>query len=963
MNSLSQRISDRITYLEKKREADREYLMTYGTRAVRDTETKANAVIAQGKFLEGMGMAPEKVDYVVTKYGIPALSELYNAVKSNEYTREDLNGGELLNNMVTFADDYETDDLSWEDFTRRSFGLYKDADKSTPANRASGWFHSLLGLNPRTADPDTYIGGYTEADIRRIMGTSTPTLTSAPTYDIYGTLPKRYTPTQMAAYKSTIEDSLDTYAENWLAANAIKEGQTYSDDFMTTYNAIEKAAATKSDSSYAYLAQVIPDAKQYILSIDKNSRGVVQQAAKQGFMSQGFLNIFEGAKVAAADTAGGIATEVTTLPSAAKAPEPAATDVSLLQSDYELAKKDDPNIAPLDDLPRFNTDEEFIAAGVKFGVVGVGTAAEIKTNTSVTASTDQQDDLEATSDKTIDLGDTTGGTKAVTEINIPKRSSWTPSSTPTGEGGKNLTTDDVLFDMIVYDRQNEPLPDSDYIDEGFTQEQIDRVKKEVDAAFKATDLGDMTGAPGFREERSSLVAKTTSALEKGQATRKFIAEGVDAVTPEAETVISTMANAVAAGIDALADAEDFTAGLFGYEESTLGGTMTTTERSQRYRDLAQSMRNQAEEVFTMGFSEYMRSLTGKEVPEAVVAEVKENLDTDELILRAFDTKANQGLISYIRAAQRRAYKPDSLEDSDEKPIYSIEDIKAYAENRLGARERQAMEDRIRDDARQFLQDEKSFPQPLPTIIVEKLEDDIVEEAKVDVEVMRIVQQLDKKGETPSRKDIEDLKKTLELNQVIDTETQELYRGPISGKTLPEKLDDIYNFYTGEESDYDPRAIGTVGFRDLGLRDTTDDVRPPRNKGPELGDQPDSLENPESELGFFTKPRNMMIESMLTRGKRVPADELEGPEGEESGLEVSTGSMYTDMAELIERVHGGGSKFTQLADDIADAAIRGDKVKVADITRLINATEKLRSTKTRSEVLRSLYAMRDRLNKR
>lgn len=479
-----------------------------------------------------------------------------------------------------------------------------------------------------------------------------------------------------------------------------------------------------------------------------------------------------------------------------------------------------------------------------------------------------------------------------------------------------------------------------------------------EAKPETTGLGDMSVDTSMTDtsslagiaDASGLVAKTTSALEKGQATRKFIAEAI----PEAGSVVSVTANAVAAGIDAFAAAEDFTAGLFGYEESTLGGTLTTPERSQRYRDFAQSMRNQAEEVFTMGFSEYMRSLTGKEVPEAVVAEVKENLDTDALILRAFDTEANQGLLSYIRAAQRRAYKPASSEESDEKPIYTIAEIKSYAENRLGAREKQAMEDRIRDDARQFLQDEKSFPQPLPTIIVEKLENDIVEEAKVDVEVMRIVQQLDKKGETPSRKDIEDLKTALELNQEIDTETQELYRGPISGKTLPEKLDDIYNFYTGEESEYNPRAIGTVGSRDLGLRDTTDDVRDRQNQPADLQMSVARGPSPTEDSRFFDSTKNMTVENLTTRGRRqTPTGLMSRP-----SVEAPPQLGSAEFNQLIKRVHGS----SKAAKDFGNKISSG-KLTTADVARMIKATDKLPNTKTKDQLLLSLYDLRDSLNKR
>jgi hypothetical protein len=285
--------------------------------------------------------------------------------------------------------------------------------------------------------------------------------------------------------------------------------------------------------------------------------------------------------------------------------------------------------------------------------------------------------------------------------------------------------------------------------------------------------------------------------------------------------------------------------------------------------------------------------------------------------------------------------------------YTQEEILAWYENRVNTQEKADMEERIRDDARQFLQDEKSFPQPLPRIVIDTLADDVVEEAKVDREVTRVVQQLNNKGETPSPKDIEDLKTTLELNQEIDTSTDELYRGPISGKTLVEKLDDIWNFYTSEESEYDPRAVGTVGFRDLGLRDTTDDVRPPRGEAPDRAASLARGASPEEDDLPAEMPRNMAVENFTTRGINATPRGLMTP-NRESAPKLG----QAEFGDLIQRVHGSSK-----AAEAFNKKVSSGKLTAADVTRLLKATRKLPETSSRQRLIMSLFNLRDGLNKR
>ena len=287
--------------------------------------------------------------------------------------------------------------------------------------------------------------------------------------------------------------------------------------------------------------------------------------------------------------------------------------------------------------------------------------------------------------------------------------------------------------------------------------------------------------------------------------------------------------------------------------------------------------------------------------------------------------------------------------------YTQEEILAWYENHKKTKENAEMEERIRDDARQFLQDRRSFPQPLPTIVIDRLADDVVEEAKVDKEVTRVAQQLNQKGGVPSSKEVEALKKTLELNQEIDTSTQELYRGPISGKTLVEKLDDIYNFYTQEEPKYDPRTVGTVGFQDLGLRSTADDVRYPRSESP------DAQTRTRAPLGDTRADPNAEISLDSAVGMPDRPAGLMSPPSRNGEPRVGEPARFTNprLLSTVKRLHGSGSKVFK---DF-DKKVSSGTIKAADVTRLINSTKNLPKSGSRQTLLESLYELRDTLNKR
>lgn len=872
----SEILEDRAKYIREKRAKDRDYLMTYGTQAVLKTQDTANKAISIGKLLEQKGMPVEDINYIVEESGPQALSLIYEEIKdipSERLTKT------TMDNLIKLPKDYKPTGMSYEDSVRKAFGLFKGSMSDDPAENESRsfWAGTLFDPNAaNTALDEEYVSGFTGRDIRRIMGTPSPSLKAAPDVDFTG-LPKSYSTTERAFMVKNVESHLITKATGLLTSLS-GDFDTMDEKGKENYLALKTAI---SNEDYGTIMKFMPELKSYILDYDRETRGGLRYNAAFTALPA-FRNVFEETAVAAGEGTPDIVGDSSST----------YFNVEPVKG-YNQAKKDYPDIPEASSLSVYPNQEEAQASGDKYFVIERGGQSYVGVN------------------------DTTP---------------VTPPKAP------------------------EPAMNS--------------------------------GAPGFRatddleaiaqETATPEVAAPSTALSAGQKTREWLS----GLIPDMEDVSAVAGLTTAATLEGFAATSDFIVGLVGAEEFEGLSGMTLPQKSEMLRQIAQGQRDKVAEIYAKGWDQYMKEKTGQSAPTEVLEEVKANFDVDMLFdpsmvnQLGMDGEQEDDLASAaMRAPEHIEKLGEQAMDAwrkltsvvsdyqsvaqgtrkDTKTPYSIEEIKAYAENRLGAREKQAMEDRIRDDARQFLQDEKSFPQPLPRIVIDTLEDDIVEEAKVDVEIMRVVQQLDKKGEMPSRKDIEDLVTTLELNQEIDTSRDELYRGPISGKTLPEKLDDIWNFYTGQESEYNPRAVGTVGFRDLGLRDTTDDVRPPRGKGPEFPPLPAGMDNPESERAFFTRPRNMTVEGMTTRGKNYEPDTM--------NLPSSAGGDKPDLGEaqfgdMIKRVHGN----SKAAKDF-NSKISSGKVTAADVTRLIKETGRLPETETSNRLLNALFELRDSLNNR
>ena len=157
-----------------------------------------------------------------------------------------------------------------------------------------------------------------------------------------------------------------------------------------------------------------------------------------------------------------------------------------------------------------------------------------------------------------------------------------------------------------------------------------------------------------------------------------------------------------------------------------------------------------------------------------------------------------------------------------------------------------------------------------------------------------------------------------------------------------------------EETYNPRAIGTVGFRDFGLRE---DVRGVDNTPSVDTDSPSELDVPPASqvsavvgTGADRRPNNVGLMSPgLNR-----LDKEQRPVVQE-GLET--------LVDTGVKVHGTKSETAQLLKKVSDQASRGARVKPSDITKLIRDTSKLPQTDTRDTLLMQLYELRDTINNR
>lgn len=263
-STAADRVTARKEYIRDKRAKDRDYLMTYGTQAVKKTEEEANKAITIGKLLEGRGMTKENINFVVDTSGPQGLAILYNTIK--DFKPNELSTKQL-NEYVKMAEDYRPSGTTYDDMIRKSFGLYKNGVTDNPEKNEERGIWSFLGLDANAADSsmtDSYIGGYSGYDLKRIMSTSAPSLKGPLPVD-RSLLPKVYSPTENKEMFNYMEDQILNIARKASSVPSAEYAKLPDEDkeFIAKIESLIKVEDTKG------LLRLLPDTAQAVLDYEK----------------------------------------------------------------------------------------------------------------------------------------------------------------------------------------------------------------------------------------------------------------------------------------------------------------------------------------------------------------------------------------------------------------------------------------------------------------------------------------------------------------------------------------------------------------------------------------------------------------------------------------------------------------------------------------------------------------------
>ena len=171
--TLSNLIEEDRKYYRDAAAKRRDYIQTYGTRAVVERENQANAAMGTMNYLISNGIPKEDVRYVLDTSGVQGIAQL----KATLDSRDDLTKEEKTQ-LVKKAKDYvaKNPDEDLNTIVKRAYGLYKS--ESNPVKRERSMFASMLGLDSKMVEDDVlddmYINGMSGRDIYRIMGSAGP---------------------------------------------------------------------------------------------------------------------------------------------------------------------------------------------------------------------------------------------------------------------------------------------------------------------------------------------------------------------------------------------------------------------------------------------------------------------------------------------------------------------------------------------------------------------------------------------------------------------------------------------------------------------------------------------------------------------------------------------------------------------------------------------------------------------
>ena len=336
-NTATETLDRKQQYVRDHRAKTRDYLMTYGTQAVTGARSKVNDYVTIGMQLEGKGLEKDDLNFLVETSGPDALTNLYDLVK--DYSPEELTPT-TFRSMIQRTKDYSTES-TYEQTIAKAFGLYKENVTKDPAKNEGIAYYASMLFNPKAADNETYIGGYTESDIRRIQGTVAPGLTAPLAVD-FSKLPKRHSTTALGVYSQKSFVRMISTSQRALDQMMPTTTTDLSPEDRLIYEKLKLAIEAKD---YRSVLELVPETGAEILRMDKETGG--------GLSNNPFFKLEDGMEEFFVNTAARL-----------------SGDNSYLQDKWDNAKKTYPDLGALNSLNTYTTVAEAKESGERYFILG-----------------------------------------------------------------------------------------------------------------------------------------------------------------------------------------------------------------------------------------------------------------------------------------------------------------------------------------------------------------------------------------------------------------------------------------------------------------------------------------------------------------------------------------------------------------------------------------------------------------
>lgn len=351
--SLGDQIEDRQKYIRAKRAKDRDFLQTYGVQAVTGAKSKASGFVNTGMRLEALGLTKNNINYIVETSGPQGLTEIYDRVK-------DLNNPMEPKAFNAFFDraakEFRPEGSTYEETINRAFGLYKANETDDPAeNEKVGWFSSML-FDPKAGSGAINMDGYSDADVRRIMGTTAPGL-KAPLSVDFSKFPKNHSSSVLLKYADDQLKFIIKEAERELG------NITTTGDASTIAENVEKRRVLQTAinaGEYEDIIKLVPTLKNKIISFNTQTGGGLSNnpsftSLLPNFFTDAAAEIEGGSSTTDLNTTGGAGGAAGAGAGGGGAAGAAATTNSAYKVSHALAVKQNPNktIPPLDQIKTY----------------------------------------------------------------------------------------------------------------------------------------------------------------------------------------------------------------------------------------------------------------------------------------------------------------------------------------------------------------------------------------------------------------------------------------------------------------------------------------------------------------------------------------------------------------------------------------------------------------------------------